>query len=114
MADYLNNVAAADTYTDAVTLGPYFAARRATVTVANAAVLVQVAVGVVGNWRWIDEREFFFVAQSFTVDRIIGIRFRNAVAGAVAQIMCALTGPADADFGVGLPFPATLSPTAGH
>lgn len=114
MAAYILNVAAADQYTDALTLGPSFTATKATVTVANNAALIQVAVGKPGDWRWVDEREYFAIPKEFPITGIIGIRFRNAVAGAVAQIICSLSGPADPDFSVGLPYTGTLDPAAGH
>jgi len=114
VADYINNVATADQYTDATTIGgPDFQADTLTVTVANAGVLMQLAVGVPGNWRWIDEREFLVPPQSFTIERVIGARFRSAVTATPAQILAALTGQADPAFGAGLPFTGTISASGG-
>lgn len=109
--DVINNAAAADQYTQALTLGPNYQADGVTITVANNPALMQFAVGYPGNWRWADEREWQVAAnQSFRVNRVIGVRFRNAVAGAVARIIATLAGPDDPDFGTGLFFTGTLNP----
>lgn len=110
MADYLDNVAAEDVYADALSLGPDFATDTATVTIANNPVLMQFAIGKVGDWRWTEEREYFSIPQSFRIGNIVGIRFRNATPGAVAQVLCTLFGPADPIFEAGTPFTQTLSP----
>lgn len=111
MADYINNVSAQDEYAAALTLGPTFTAKSAIITVANNPALMQFAIGRIGDWRWTDEREFFSIPQSFRVGNIVGIRFRNAVAGDPAQILCTLYGDADPVFEAGTPFTATLSAT---
>lgn len=113
MADYINNVAAADAYTPALSLGPNFDARTAVITVANNSALMQFAVGKIGDWRWTDEREYFSIPQSFRVGNIIGVRFRNANAGQVARILCTLSGEDDIQFESGLPFTGTLSASGG-
>jgi hypothetical protein len=106
VADYINNVVAADGYSKDLTLGPTFTATKITATVANNPALMQFAVGKEGNWRWTDERDFLAPAsasagQSFTVDRVIGVRFRNANPGQPARILCILSGPDDPDFSSG-------------
>lgn len=114
MADYINNVAAADGYTTACTLGPDFQAKVAVITVANNPALLQFAVGRLGSWHWTDEREFFSIPQSFKVGNIIGVRFRNAVAGQVARILATLSGGDDDPvFESGLPFTSILSAAGG-
>jgi hypothetical protein len=109
VADYINNVAAGDKYTDAATLGPDFQARNATITIANNAALMQFAVGVAGNWHWTDEREFFSIPQSFQVAGIIGVRVRNANPGQVARVLAVLSGPDDVEITSGQPFASSLS-----
>lgn len=109
MADFLNNVAAQDVYSPACSIGPYYEARTAVITVANNAALLQFAVGSYGNWRWMDEREYFSITQSFRVGRVIGVRFRNATAGQVARILATLSGDDDPDFESGTPFTGTLT-----
>jgi hypothetical protein len=109
MADYINNVAAGDAYTDDCTLGPDFTTNAAVITVANNAVLMQFAIGKVGDWRWTDEREFFSIPQSFRVADIIGVKFRNANPGQTARILAVLSGVGDPDFQSGIPFTGTLS-----
>jgi hypothetical protein len=111
VADYINNVAVADAYTPALILGPDYSARRAVITVANNPVLMQFAIGDVGNWRWTDEREFFSIPQSFRVNKVIGVKFRNANAGQVARVLAVLSGDEDPDFESGVPFSGILSPT---
>jgi microcystin-dependent protein len=109
VADFINNVAAADAYTPALTLGPNFTAKTAVITVANNAALMQFAMGTPGQWRWLDEREFFSVPQSFRVGRIVGVRFRNANAGEIARILATLAGDEDPEFDSGTPFTGVLS-----
>ena len=109
MADYINNVAAADKYTNDLTIGPNFDAHTAVITVANNPALMQFAVGKLGDWRWTDEREYFSIPQSFKVGNVIGVRLRNANPGQVARILATLSGPDDVQFESGLPFTATLS-----
>lgn len=113
MADYINNVPAADQYTAVCTIGPDFAAKTAVITVANNPVLMQFAVGKYGDWRWTDEREFFSIPQSFRVGNIIGVKFRNANPGQVARILAVLSGQDDPDFQSGIPFSGVLSASGG-
>jgi hypothetical protein len=111
VADYINNVAAGDKYTDACTLGPDFAMRSAVITIANNPALMQFAVGALGNWHWTDEREFFSIPQSFKVGGVIGLKVRNANPGQVARVLAVLSGPDDVDFEAGLPFSGQISST---
>lgn len=113
MADYINNVAAGDQYTDACTLGPTFSATYAVITIANASALMQFAVGKIGDWRWTDEREYQSIPQSFRVGGIIGVRIRNAQPGVVARVLVVLAGPNDLEFQSGLPFTGVLSAGGG-
>lgn len=113
MADYINNVAAGDAYTAACTIGPDFDANFVVLTIANNPALLQFAVGVVGNWRWTDEREFFSIPQSFRVGNVVGVRVRNANAGSVARVLAVLAGGDDPDFQSGMPFAGILSATGG-
>ena len=108
MADYINNVAAGDQYTDACTIGPNYDAKTAVITIANNSALMQFAVGRLGNWRWTDEREFFSIPQSFKVGNVIGVKIRNANAGQVARVLATLSGDDDIEFESGLPFTGTL------
>jgi hypothetical protein len=109
VADYINNVAAGDGYTDACTLGPDFQANEAVLTIANNPALLQFAVGKLGDWRWTDEREFFSIPQSFKVGGIIGVKVRNANPGQVARVLAVLAGPGDVEFESGQPFTGILS-----
>jgi microcystin-dependent protein len=111
VADFLNNIACGDTYTPAAAVGPYYGAKQAVITVANNAAYFQVAVGSYGSWRWMDEREYFSIAQSFKIGRIIGLRFRNATPGQVARVLVTLSGDDDPEFDSGTPFTGTLSAT---
>jgi hypothetical protein len=59
---------------------------------------MQFAVGHYGRWRWTEEREWDAPAgpdiiNAFRVSNIIGVRFRNAIAGQRARIICNLTSP---------------------
>ncbi len=108
MGSYLAPTPCADEYTAALTLGPSFACDHASVTVgANAtdthAALYQLALGTPGDWRWIDEREFTAVPETITIGNIIGVRFRNKVAGQVATVEAFLLGPTDPDVSAGTP-----------
>ncbi len=113
MADYINNVAAGDNYTDACTIGPNYDAKTVVITIANNSALMQFAVGRVGNWRWTDEREFFSIPQSFKVAGVLGVKIRNANAGQVARVLATLTGDDDIQFESGLPFTGTLAANGG-
>lgn len=102
MAEYINNQPAQDTYVGAFTLGPDAKAKSATVTVSGNPALMQFAVGVQGDLRWLDDREFDAPAgpniiNSFKVSNIRGIRFRNAIAGQPALILCTLSSDQDDD-----------------
>jgi hypothetical protein len=108
VADYINNVAAADKYTEALTLGPNFDAKAVVVTVGNNPVLMQFATGKLGAWRWTDEREFFSIPQSFRVGNVVGVKFRNANPGAIARVLAVLAGDDDPDFQSGIPFTGTI------
>lgn len=108
MATYLQPTLCDDDYTAALTLGPSFACDHASVSVgANAtdthAALYQVAVGKPGDWRWMDEREFTALPETFAVGNVIGIRFRNKTAGQPATVECYLLGPSDPDVSPGTP-----------
>lgn len=114
--DYLAPTACADEYTDALTLGPSFSCDHASIVVGAApgdanAVLYQVARGKPGDWHWTLEREFTAIPQVFRVGGIVGIRFRNAVAGQAATVECYLIGPRDPDIQPGAPFPAVTATT---
>lgn len=109
MADYLNNVACADNYTPACTIGPNFDARTVVITIANNPVLMQFGIGKLGDWRWTDEREFFAIPQSFQVGKVIGVRFRNANPGNIARVLAVLSGDDDPAFQSGIPFTGFLS-----
>jgi hypothetical protein len=111
VAYYINNLAALDTYDPALTLGPFFDARNAVVTVANNPALMQFAVGELGRWRWTDEREFLSIPQSFKVSKVVGIRFRNANPGVAARILAVLAGDDDVQIDSGTPFTGLLSAT---
>lgn len=108
--DYLPPTACSDQYTDALTVGPSFACDHANIAVgANVsdvnAVLYQVAVGKVGDWRWTDEREFTAIPQTFKIGGdVVGVRFRNKTAGQVATVQCYLLGPKDPDIQPGTPY----------
>lgn len=106
--DYLAPTLCADEYTDALTLGPRFQADHANIQVGRDtsdtnAILYQVAQGKPGDWVWTDEREFSAMPQTFKIGRVIGVRFRNKVAGQIATVACNLLGPDDPDFGPGTP-----------
>lgn len=108
MASYLPPTQCADGYTDAATIGPNFACDHASVTVGSSSedtneVYFQIAQGTLGDWAWSLEREFAAIPETFTVRGIVGIRFRNKVAGQVATVACNLLGPKDPDFGPGTP-----------
>lgn len=109
MASYLAPTECADVYTGALTLGPNFACDHATITVGASSddvneVYFQLAYGRgPGEWEWTLTQEFVAVPESFTIRGIIGIRFRNRVAGAVATVAANLLGPNDPDFGPGTP-----------
>lgn len=110
MADYINNIAAADVYTPDLTLGPNFEATAVVITVANNPVLMQFAVGKYGSWRWTDEREFYSITQSFRVSNVIGVKFRNANPGQIARVLADLAGGVDDPiFESGMPFTGILS-----
>lgn len=109
MADYINNVACGDNYTPALTIGPNYDGKSCVITVANNPVLMQFALGKLGEWRWTDEREFFTIPQSFQVGNVIGVRFRNANAGQVARVLAVLAGDDDPLFQSGMPFTGTLT-----
>lgn len=111
MADYINNLAAANVYTAPLQLGPMFDATSLVCTIANNSALAQFAVGKEGNWHWTEEREYLITPQSFRVGNVIGCRFRNATPGLVARVLAVLADPSDPDFGAGLPFTGTLSAT---
>lgn len=111
MADFINNVAAGDLYTDACTIGPKFDAKAVVLTIANNAALMQFAIGTAGHWRWTDEREYLSIPQSFRVGNVIGVKVRNANAGKVARVLATLAGDDDPDFQAGTPFTGTLSST---
>lgn len=113
MADYINNVAAGDQYTPACSLGPDYAAKYAVITIANNPALMQFAIGVPGNWRWTDEREFQSIPQSFRVGGVIGLRVRNASPGNVARVLAVLAGDDDPDFQSGVPFTGVLAAGGG-
>lgn len=107
--DYLPPTLCADAYTDALTLGPRFQADHANIQVGadisdTNGVLYQVAQGRPGDWRWIDEREFAAVPQTFKIANIVGVRFRNKVAGQQATVQSFLLGPKDPDVQPGTPF----------
>jgi len=100
--DVLGPVLCADEYTEALTLGPNFACDHASISVGanagdTAGVLYQLAQGVPGDWRWTDEREFTAIPQAFGIGRIVGIRFRNKVAGKAATVQVFLMGRHDPD-----------------
>lgn len=100
--DVLGPVLCADEYTPELTLGPNFACDHVSFSVGAkasdpAAVLYQVAQGVPGDWRWTDEREFTAIPQATSVGRVIGIRFRNRVAGQAATVQAFLIGRHDPD-----------------
>lgn len=113
MADYINNIAAGDSYTAACTLGPSYDAKYAVITIANNPALMQFAIGHPGNWRWTDEREFQSIPQSFRVGNIVGVRIRNATPGQVARVMVVLAGDDDPDFASGMPFSGVLTASGG-
>ena len=100
---YLDQAQCADQYTDALTMGPDFSARKAIIVVEANDVFMQFAQGDPGNWHWTDERDWRSIAQSLSVSNIIGIRFRNATAGQVAIVTCSLLGDSDPDFESGFP-----------
>lgn len=96
MADYINNALAADLYTDALTVGPNYSADTATITVSANPALMQFFVGREGRGHWTDDREFLAPAgqdtiNSFKVGNIRGVRFRNSIPGAPAQVICTLS-----------------------
>lgn len=108
--DYLPPTLCADQYTDALTLGPRFQADHVTVAVGasandTASVLYQVATGEPGDYQWSLEREFTALPQAFRIAGVVGIRFRNKVAGTPATVTCFLLGPKDPDIQPGTPFP---------
>lgn len=108
MASYLPPTLCADQYTPLLTLGPSFSCDHASVTVGASSddtneVYFQVALGRPGDWQWTLEREFVAIPETFSVKGIVGIRFRNKVAGQPATVACNLLGPTDPDFGPGTP-----------
>ena len=103
MAEYINNELAFDKYTDAFELGPMWDAKSAAITVSANPAKMQFATGSgPGHWRWIDEREWDAPAgpniiNAFRVSNILGVRFRNAIAGQRAQIICTLSSDSGDD-----------------
>ena len=107
--DYLAPTLCADAYTDALTLGPRFQADHANIQVGKDitdtnSVLYQVAQGKPGDYAWTLEREFTAGPQSFKIGNVVGVRFRNKVAGEQATVQCYLLGPKDPDIQPGTPF----------
>ena len=108
MASYLPPTACGDGYTQAVTVGPNFTCDHATIVVGATIddtneCYFQVALGKLGDWEWTLEREFVAIPETFEIKGIIGVRFRNKVAGQIATVACNLLGPDDPDFGPGTP-----------
>lgn len=108
MASYMPPTLCGDQYTAAATIGPNFSCDHATITVGadaadTAAVLFQIAFGKVGDWEWTVDREFTAIPETFRIGNVIGLRFRNKVAGDVATVSVNLLGPYDSDFGPGTP-----------
>lgn len=107
--DYLPPTLCADDYTDLLTIGPRFQADHANIQVgadvtdANG-VLYQVAQGKPGDYAWTLEREFAAGPQTFKIGNIVGVRFRNKVAGEQATVQAYLLGPKDPDIQPGTPF----------
>jgi hypothetical protein len=103
VAEYINNELAHDTYQPDMELGPIMADdTAATITVSDNPALMQFLVGKGGNVHWTDEREWAAPAgasiiNSFRVSNIKGVRFRNAIAGLRARIICTLASADDAD-----------------
>lgn len=101
---YLDQVSAQDEYVDALRLGPDFDTVHALITVEDNDAFMQFAQGGTGNWMWHTEREWRAIPQGMVIGNVIGVQFRNAVAGAVAKITADLLTPSDPDFQVGTPF----------
>lgn len=95
MAYYINNLALADNYAAASTLGPFGEADTCTVLVSGNPANMQFYVGDEATGHWTDEREYTAAAgpsttNSFKVSNVRGIRMRNANAGNVAVVSATL------------------------
>lgn len=105
----LDNVTVADTWSEAATL-KLVGARRVLLQVANAAVYYQLDESGNGAGGWGEER--FLTPTVGSLDRdCSGIRFRNALAGAVAQVSCELSDDPGGD--ALSPFTSSVSAAGG-
>jgi hypothetical protein len=107
----LNNVATQDKYVEPLTLGPIPSAQKIVYLVANNAAIVQLAGHSDDKTiqPWGDE--LLLTPTTGEFQRIQGMRFRSAIAGAPAQIVAQLVEPGDPVPIGGTPFTAALSPS---
>jgi len=104
----LNNVAVADGYSDAATLGPVVNCKFITFVLANNSAVMQInPVGVpVPDWG---PEILITASQGNTISLASGVRFRNAVPGSVARVSGYLAQPNDPIFTGGPLFAGTLT-----
>jgi len=106
----INNVPASDIYTEALTLGPTPTTEKIVYLVANNAAIVQFANAsrdkTVQEWG----PEILITPTTGEIQRVQGMRFRNAVAGSPTSIVAQLIQPDDVVPVGGTPFTSLLTP----
>lgn len=112
MADSLNyiltEVAAADGYTPAATLGPLpDIIDGIDIQIERADAVFQIARGSGPELAWLENREYTMRPGTRFIGNVSGIRFRNANAGSPALVTASLTGPDEPRIGPRIPLPAT-------
>lgn len=110
----LSNVAVQDSFSDALTMESDFGGRLVYLVANNS---------VIARFRPLLERggtgtaeyggDTLLTPQSGTIDRISGVKFRNAEAGKTARIIAILSEPGDILPAAGTPFSAVLTAAGG-
>lgn len=94
MNEAIAAVICADTYTDALTLGPFpTIADSVDVTVQAAGVFAQLFRNVDTGVQSLGDREYLLLPGSRTINNVTGIRFRNQIPGVPAIVTASLGGP---------------------
>jgi hypothetical protein len=107
----VSNIATADGYTAACTLGPIRTAEKISYLVANNSAVMQVAGHGSTEQPWSDE--LLVNPSGGELYRVQGARWRSAVAGQPARIIANLVTPDDPLTVVGQPFTGFLAASGG-
>lgn len=108
----LDNVAVADAYAAGATIQDLYSGRTLVFLVANASAYMQIQRPTqqgAGGGQW--SSEFLVNPSTGGFQGVIGVRFRNAVAGSVARVIAQIWEISDPQPTGGTPFPGVLLST---